>query len=166
MKNDVHAVIHVVNMALRGAIVLFDLDGCIIDATHRQAVKKDGSLDLEKYKANSTQKQIAKDSSLPLLAAMQQLQKLGKPINIATARPFCTHTQKWLADRGISPSVVIAREGNHDKRKDHELKKTGIIANFPRAYFSKLLLVDDNVNNINMAKDLGLDTMKIDFRGF
>ena len=38
---------------------IFDLDHTVIDSSHRQATRPDGSLDLEHWKANSTRQLIA-----------------------------------------------------------------------------------------------------------
>ena len=42
-------------------IVIYDLDGTIIDSTHRIKLHENGSLDLEHWKQNSTKEQIFKD---------------------------------------------------------------------------------------------------------
>ena len=55
--------------AQRGYMPVFDIDGVLFDATHRQATLPDGSLNLEKYRELATPENIAKDRPLPLIGA-------------------------------------------------------------------------------------------------
>ncbi len=165
LQNNELTARQIISAALNGARVIFDIDGVLATAQHRQITKKDGSLDLVAYRENSTATKIAKDQELPIIEAAKTLDRLDIPYHIATARVFCESTKKWLTDRGVNPRSVISRKGESDNRKDHDLKRSGIIANFPRSYFGKLLLVDDNSNNIAMANDLGINTLHIDFEG-
>ena len=45
---------------------IFDLDHTVIDSSHRQATRPDGSLDLDHWRENSTPAMIEADSLLPL----------------------------------------------------------------------------------------------------
>ena len=45
---------------------IFDLDHTVIDSSHRQLTKADGSLDLAHWIANNTREKIMADSLLPL----------------------------------------------------------------------------------------------------
>ena len=46
-------------------ISIFDLDGTVIDSSHRQATKPDGTLNLEHWFENATPDKIAQDRILP-----------------------------------------------------------------------------------------------------
>ena len=56
-------------------IPIFDLDGVVIDATHRQAIHPDGSLNLEMYRKLSTAANIAKDQ---VAEQKRQIKETGK----------------------------------------------------------------------------------------
>ena len=47
-------------------ICIYDLDGTIIDSSHRAKYSDDGILDLEHSKENSTKENIFRDELLPL----------------------------------------------------------------------------------------------------
>ena len=52
---------------------IFDLDGTVIDSSHRKATLPDGSLDLDHWIENCTPEKIAGDSLLPLAGYMRQV---------------------------------------------------------------------------------------------
>ena len=52
-------------------ISIFDMDGTIIDSSHRQATLPDGTLNLSAWIENATPAKIAKDVVLPLAAQVQ-----------------------------------------------------------------------------------------------
>ena len=149
--------------------VFFDLDGVCIDATHRQILKPDGSLDLAKYRENSTARKIAKDKELPFLQALQHCVSRDHyhGVHIATARVMCPYTKKWLEKRGALPSSTISRDGENDTRRDHVLKHAGITQVLPYAnQRRRAVLIDDNMNNLLMASDdLGMLAIHVPFAG-
>lgn len=149
--------------------VFFDLDGVCIDATHRQILNSDGSLDLAKYRENSTARKIAKDKELPFLTALQHCVNRDHyhGVHIATARVMCPHTKQWLDNRKALPSSIISRNSDRDTRRDHVLKYAGISEVLPHAsQRRRAVLIDDNMNNIEMASnDLGMLAIHVPFAG-
>ena len=67
-------------------ISIFDLDGTIIDSSHRQMVKPDGTLDLAKWFENATAEKIFADKVLPLAQQVRKRQKAGDYVLVCTAR--------------------------------------------------------------------------------
>jgi len=53
-------------------ITIFDLDGTVLDSSHRQATKPDGTLDLAKWFENATPEKIFQDKVLPLAQQMRK----------------------------------------------------------------------------------------------
>ena len=49
---------------------IFDLDHTVIDSSHRQITKADGSLDLDNWIANCTREKIMADTFLPLASTL------------------------------------------------------------------------------------------------
>src|SRR5690606_34930757 len=98
-------------------IPVFDLDGVLLDASHRIKLHADGSLDLDHYRANTTASLVAQDKSLPLLAVVHALNQAGRPYYVATARVLCEHTQALLRDRAITPAFAFGRMGDTDRRR-------------------------------------------------
>ena len=109
---------YIYNMTTIKNIAIFDLDGTIIDSTHRQLANADGSINLEHWFANNTSEKIAKDKLLPL----------SKAIKNADYVVFCTSRQLQDADldffktNGLLANKIISRPfGNTEK--DGILKK-------------------------------------------
>ena len=148
----------------RNLILNVDLDGVLFCAKHRQLVKQDGSLCLENYRLNSTAEKVALDKSLALLETIKILNSEGVKYNVITARVICPHTQKLLNDRQVFPTRIMARMGEGDNRKDHDLKSMHL-SKFTRATRKRMILVDDNTNNIKAARALGLHTLQVDYDG-
>lgn len=142
----------------KGFLPVFDLDGVLFDARHRQSLNADGSLNLEAYRQNSTLENIAKDKPLPLLGAVHALNAANVPYLVCTARPLCEGTKKLLRDHGIAPIMAHGR-GEDDHRRDFELKSQALAA------YGPVLLVDDNDQNLEAIKGLGGYGIKIPFAG-
>ena len=146
-------------------IPIFDLDGVVIDATHRQAIHPDGSLNLEMYRKLSTAANIAKDQVMPLAEVPQFLTDAGRSFFVCTARVMCKNSEKWLRKNGIKPTAVFSREGENDRRKDFELKEYHLTRAFSSLELSRSFLVDDNLANCQMAQRLNMKAIHVPFHG-
>ena len=91
---------------------IFDLDGTVIDSSHRKAVKPDGTLDLEHWIENSTPEMVAKDKLLPLANIMRNLYRNGGPtrqVIICTARVLGDADYWYLAEHSLAAHHVLSR---------------------------------------------------------
>lgn len=70
------------------AIVIFDLDGTVIDTSHRYRDLPCGKIDLDFWFANSTPEMIAQDKLLPLAATWRAAYGAGHTVVVCTARDF------------------------------------------------------------------------------
>lgn len=146
-------------------IPVFDLDGVIIDATHRQILKADGSLDLDQYRANSTPILIDQDKALPFAISANTLTSAKIPFFVCTARVMCRSSIKWLSKRGIMPHMIFSRDGENDNRRDHILKRDHLTANFSKKQLERSFLIDDNESNLLMANAIGMQAIHVPFDG-
>ena len=106
-------------------IYIFDLDHTVVDSSHRQATRPDGSLDLDHWKANSTPRLIERDSLLPLAHEWRKLHKRGHTIVVCTARVMGPADYFYLGSRGLFAHKIISRaEG--DRTPDDLLKLRGL----------------------------------------
>lgn len=144
---------------------VFDLDGVVFDATHRQICNPDGSLNLAKYREMSTAEHIAKDALLPLALVPQLLTMNQIPFAVCTARVACEHTRDLMFNNGINPYRIFAREGETDTRRDYQLKRDHLTNAYDSATLSKSFLIDDNKANIEMALDIGMRAIYVPFEG-
>ena len=88
---------------------IFDLDHTVIDSTHRQLTKADGSLDLAHWIENNTPEKIAADKLLPLADTMRQRIAPGREVIICTARVMGEHDYQFLKDHGLFVPVILSR---------------------------------------------------------
>ena len=140
---------------------IFDLDHTVIDSSHRQLTKADGSLDLTHWRDNCTHEKIMGDTLLPLARTMQDAINNGQNVIICTARVLGRSDIIFLAKHGLLASVILSRpEG--DNTSDAALKTrllkqhcqtVGITwARFTRSAY----MFDDNVNVLAEMKSHGI----------
>ena len=89
---------------------IYDLDHTIIDSTHRQLTKADGSLDLAHWIENNTPEKIAADSLLPLANWWKAAADNGEnEIVVCTARVFGAADAQFLDDHGLYADAILSR---------------------------------------------------------
>jgi len=164
-QNNVQTLVKLQKMIKKGTVPIFDIDGVLLDATHRQVNNPDGSLNLSAYLENNTPDNIKKDTALPMtmLAAWCTYKRIKYAV--ATARVFCKDTETHLRGLGVRPDIVISRRDNGDRRPDHVLKHDGLLAHFTESERKRLLLIDDNFDNCKAAIQTGARAMLIAFDG-
>jgi len=155
-------------------LYIFDLDHTVIDSSHRQLTREDGSLDLDAWRENCTREKIFADRLLPLARIMRKLiADDNHQVAICTARVLSSYDYDFLIDRGLSCDAIMSRaEG--DNRRDDEMKFSKIwnfllSKNLPRARWrSSVTLLDDNQSVLTMANDrlkiTALDAIKLNSR--
>ena len=147
--------------------VIFDLDATVIDSSHRQICKPDGSLDLAEWKRNSTYPKVMADKLLPLANHWNRIQKLKNVfIAICTARAMPGAVLDYLRIKGLKANEIMSRSET-DHRPDAIMKKAKILA-FLREHkitkWSNVTFYDDNKTVLQMLLDLGVnakDSIKI-----
>lgn len=153
------------------AYVIFDLDGTVIDSTHRQATKADGSLDLDHWFENNTAHKIMADSLLPLADSMRALMAAGHKIVICTARAIQPADKLFLAFNRLAYDALLHREiGNMESDaslKIRLLEEYFIGEGFNNAAQAKAIMFDDNLKVIDAMRSIGIkcyDATKVNAR--
>ena len=137
-------------------ISIYDLDGTIIDSSHRATHDEEGNIDLENWKAKSTKDFIFQDSLMPLYTQLVKDYKNGNLVILCTAREFSKWDWEFLHIHNIYYDRVISRpKGN--QTQDHILKKAqcSYLFNLPCYRESEKLFYDDNWSNLEALADLG-----------
>ena len=117
-------------------ITILDLDGTIIDSSHRQATLADGTLDIANWLQNATPEKIFGDSVLPLAQQVNKRGKRGDFVLVCTARNMTDADFEFLMDNGINPDKIISRPiGNNTP--DGELKANQLKRLFNLKQFQK-----------------------------
>jgi len=142
-------------------IYIFDLDHTVVDSSHRQATRPDGSLDLDHWREHSTPKLIERDSLLPLAHEWRKLHKRGHTIVVCTARVMGPADYFYLGSRGLFAHKIISR-ADGDRTADDLLKLRGLkqyckAEGISWARFCKTAkMFDDNKNVISCLTANGL----------
>jgi len=140
---------------------IFDLDHTVIDSSHRQLTRPDGSLDLDAWRANCTADKINADTLLPLARTMRLAYAKGHNVIICTARVLSRHDLTYLADNDLRYHVLLSRDEGDDTG-DALLKRRALLSHFrgqPVARWARRsVFFDDNQGVLKMAKSLGIMT--------
>ena len=141
---------------------IFDLDHTVVDSSHRQATRPDGSLDLDHWREHSTPKLIERDTLLPLAHEWRKIQKRqGATIIVCTARVMGPADYFYLGSRGLFAEKIISRREG-DRTPDDLLKLRGLkqyaasIGMSWRKFCASSMMFDDNKNVINTLANNGL----------
>jgi len=142
---------------------IWDLDGTVIDSTHRYSTLENGDIDLPKWIADNTKANIEQDKLLPLARLMASNYRMGDIVIICTARVLGVWDHVFLADHGIKAQFILSR-AKGDDRGDAEMKRAKLFALFaqlkiPFARWTRnATFYDDNLGVLKMAKSLGIRT--------
>jgi len=142
------------------AYVIFDLDGTVIDSSHRQNTLPDGSLNLEHWLENNTHEKIMADSLLPLAASMKAIKAAGHTVIICTARSPHPSNHIFLEEQGLGHDVFLSR-GENDMRGDAQLKIDLLEDYFKSEGFTcaaeaNAIMFDDNLKVIAAMLSIGI----------
>ena len=137
-------------------ITIFDLDGTVIDSSHRQLTKADGTLDIANWLANATPEKIFNDKLLPLAQQIGKRSKTDYTI-ICTARNMTHADYEFLADNGLGVDKIISRKIG-DNTPDGELKAKALKKLFNLKQFKKLnkIMFDDSPSVRKALRPLGI----------
>lgn len=142
------------------AYVIFDLDGTVIDSSHRQATKADGSLDLDHWFEHNVPEKIMADSLLPLADSMKQIKAAGHTVIVCTARAIQPADKVFLATNGLEYDAILHREmGNMEadsSLKIRLLEQYFISKGFNSAREANAIMFDDNLKVISAMLSIGI----------
>jgi hypothetical protein len=142
---------------------IWDLDGTVIDSSHRYSTLPNGDIDLPQWIADNTRENIEQDKLLPLARLMRSNYRQGDIVIICTARVLGVWDHVFLADHGIKAQFILSRALG-DNRGDAEMKRQKLLALFadlkiPFARWTRnATFYDDNQGVLNMAEKLGIRT--------
>ena len=134
---------------------IFDLDGTVIDSSHRLGDS------LDDWRRMNTPANVAKDSPLPLLDQMRDAIADDLDVIICTSRVMSGRDFRWLNDHGIRGVTILCRDVNDDRLcgffKLHLLKDYADSIGYTWARFCQTsIMFDDSIDVQNTLKSVGL----------
>jgi hypothetical protein len=143
--------------------IIYDLDHTIIDSSHRQLTKPDGTLDLENWVENCTREKILADTLLPLADSwLAHLDSGENPeIVVCTARVMGTWDYTFLGNNGLFATAILSRPegcilGDADL-KEFLLRQYAMTTNRTWARFANgSTMYDDNIAVLTRCETLGI----------
>ena len=134
---------------------IFDLDGTVIDSSHRLGDS------LDDWRRLNTADNIAADSCLPLFDQMLDAINDGLDVIICTSRAMGKYDFQWLQANGVDDVTILCRDANDDRHCGffklallHDYAKSlGMTwARFRRTS----IMFDDSIDVQNTLKSVGL----------
>ena len=138
-------------------LTIFDLDHTVIDSSHRQLTREDGSLDLDHWIENCTPQKVAADSLLPLANEMRRRYAMGERIVICTARVMSRADYRFLLQNNLPFDFVLSRPKGC-RTPDAELKHSQLTRLFARVNVQArhVEMYDDNVHVLAVMSKAGV----------
>ena len=90
-------------------LFIFDLDGTVIDSSHRALANADGSINLDFWRENSTAEMVAKDKLLPLANGWKAIDRKRHQIVVMTARVMGMVDYTFLIHNGLYADFIYSR---------------------------------------------------------
>ena len=145
-------------------LYIFDLDGTVIDSSHRQNTLPDGSLDLAHWVENNTPDKILADSLLPLADKMRSVRSGTDTVAVITARVIGDADLAFMSRNGLKFDHLFSRaEGNNTP--DDLLKRRAILRLAKKlqksmAWMRKnAVFFDDNLEVLGMMESMVIKTI-------
>ena len=137
-------------------ICIYDLDGTVIDSSHRATHDEKGNINLADWKAKSTKDLIFKDSLMPLYCQLQEDYKNGDMVILCTARELGKWDYEYIHMMNIYYDRIISRP-KENNTIDCELKKSQLKYLFILPQYKNILKIfyDDNPSNLSAIGSLG-----------
>jgi len=141
-------------------IYIFDLDGTVIDSSHRFTGTAEGKVNLAKWIEDSTRENIFKDSLLPLAKFMKALMKANQNVWICTARNMSKDDFDFLAENGIKAKTILCRKDG-DHRADAEMKTAKLkrLFNLKQFQNAEKIMFDDNKSIQKEMPKIGINCL-------
>ena len=134
---------------------IFDLDGTVIDSSHRLGDS------LDDWRRMNTPANVAKDQPLPLLDQMRDAIDDDLDVIICTSRVMSGRDFRWLDDHGIRGVTILCRDVSDDRLcgffKLALLKDYADSIGYTWARFCRTsIMFDDSIDVQNTLRSVGL----------
>tara|TARA_Y200000002_G_C22649739_1_gene650816 strand:- start:319 stop:783 length:465 start_codon:yes stop_codon:yes gene_type:complete len=141
-------------------IAVFDLDGTVLDSSHRALINEQGGINIEEWRTH-TREQILKDSELPLAQFMREcISNPSVRVWICTSRNLSGADYELLERLGLRGADLILSRDKNDNREDvsYKLAKIRKRLNLPSIRRREKIFFDDRADIRQAMKGLGFTT--------
>ena len=139
-------------------LYIYDLDGTVIDSSHRRKFDTEGNLRLSYWRSHNTRKDVFGDSLLPLAKHMKK-KMLGNIVLICTAREISQNDLDFLENNGLRYDHIISRPKGTNTA-DHILKYYQLKKFFkdnPHLKAKRKIMYDDSMENLQEISKLKIE---------
>ena len=139
-------------------LYIYDLDGTVIDSSHRRKFDTDGNLRLSYWRSHNTRKDVFGDSLLPLAKHMKK-KMVDNIVIICTAREISQNDLDFLEDHGIRYDHIISRPFGMNT-EDHILKYLQLkkfLRDNPHLQDRRKIMYDDSIKNLQEISKLKIE---------
>lgn len=140
---------------------IFDLDHTLIDSSHRQLTRPDGSLDLAHWRENCTYEMVMRDRLLPLAEqARDLLYRDNCEVMACTARVMGRADYEYLRSVGLVFDEILSRPSTCDlpdaRLKEMLLRATAYERGESFYRFARRsIMIDDNLSVLDHLRGFG-----------
>ena len=139
-------------------VYIYDLDGTVIDSSHRRKFDTEGNLRLSYWKSHNTRKDVFGDSLLPLAKHMKK-NMIGNIVLICTAREISQNDLDFLENNGLRYDHIISRPKGINTAdhilKYYQLKK--FLKENPYLNQKRKIMYDDCIENLQEISKLKIE---------
>lgn len=154
------------NFFMYKRIRVYDIDGVLVDTSHRYRTLPNGTIDLQYWRDNQKREKIMLDTLLPM--SEQYIKDVGNDdvfVIICTSRQMIDADFEYINDRLGKPNILISRpHGNNEPdgilkaRQLHRVLSLDNLVKLPAIFF------DDSPKNIIAIRGLGVRSIHIPSR--
>ena len=139
-------------------LYIYDLDGTVIDSSHRRRFDTNGNLRLSYWKSHNTREDVFGDSLLPLAKHMKK-KMVDNIVIICTAREISQNDLDFLENNGLRYDHIISRPFGVNTEdhilKYHQLKK--FLKDNPLLKDRRKIMYDDSMENLQEISKLKIE---------
>ena len=139
-------------------VYIYDLDGTVIDSSHRRKFDTEGNLRLSYWRSHNTRKDVFGDSLLPLAKHMKK-KMIGNIVLICTAREISQNDLDFLENNGLRYDHIISRPRGINTAdhilKYYQLKK--FLKENPYLNDKRKIMYDDSMENLQEISKLKIE---------
>tara|TARA_Y100000996_G_scaffold389080_1_gene349193 strand:- start:208 stop:672 length:465 start_codon:yes stop_codon:yes gene_type:complete len=138
-------------------IAVFDLDGTVLDSSHRALINEQGGINIENWRTH-TREQILGDVELPLAQFMRDcIADKNIRVWICTSRNLAEPDMELLEKLGIRGADLILSRDKKDNREDvsYKLAKIKKRINLPSVKQREKIFFDDRADIRQAMSGLG-----------